>query len=58
MTLIFPKINSEIEPTKRNGHLSVFYRGCLVVYGGHNSNEWWVSDEEYIWFYKVDAPTG
>ena len=39
MTLVCPKINSEIEPTKHNGHLSVFYRGCLVVYGGHNSNE-------------------
>ena len=54
MTLVWPKINSEVEPSKRNGHLSVFYRGCLVVYGGHRTDEF-ISDDEYIWIYKVDT---
>ena len=54
MTLVLPKINSEVKPSKRNGHLSVLYRGYLVVYGGHNTNES-ISDDEYIWFYKVDT---
>ena len=54
MTLVLPKINSEVEPSKRNGHLSVLYQGCLVVYGGHKTDEF-VSDDEYIWFYKVDT---
>ena len=35
MTLVLPKINSVDEPNKRNGHISVTYRGYLVVYGGH-----------------------
>ena len=54
MTLVLPKINSEVEPSKRNGHLSVLYRGCLVVYGGHKTDEL-NSDDEYIWFYNVDT---
>ena len=54
MTLVWPKINSEPEPSKRNGHLSVFYRGCLVVYEGHRTDAF-RSDDEYIWFYKVNT---
>ena len=54
MTLVWPKINSEPEPSKRNGHLSVFYIGCLVVYEGHRTDAF-RSDDEYIWFYKVNT---
>ena len=54
MTLVWPKINSEPEPSKRNGHLSVFCRGCLVVYEGHRTDAF-ISDDEYIWFYKVNT---
>ena len=54
MTLVWPKINGEAEPSERIGHLSVFYQGCLVVYGGHRTDEF-MSDDEYIWIYKVDT---
>ena len=54
MTLVLAKVNSEVEPSKRNGHLSVFYRDYLLVYGGHNTDEV-ITDDEYIWFYKVDT---
>ena len=54
MTLVLAKVNSKVEPSKRNGHLSVFYRGYLVVYGGHKTDKA-IIDDEYIWFYKVDT---
>ena len=68
MTLVLPKINSVDEPNKRNGHISVTYRGYLVVYGGHkiSGNDGHMadstgdlsslSDDKNIWFYKVDIP--
>ena len=67
MTLVLPKINSVDEPNKRNGHISVTYRGYLVVYGGHKisgndghttdrtGNLSSLSDDKNIWFYKVDT---
>ena len=67
MTLVLPKINSVDEPNKRNGHISVTYRGYLVVYGGHkiSGNDRHttdstgdlssLSDDKNIWFYKVDT---
>ena len=54
MTLVLAKVNSKVEPGKRNGHLSVFYRGYFVVYGGHKTDKT-IIDDEYIWFYKVDT---
>ena len=67
MTLVLPKINSVDEPNERNGHISVTYRGYLVVYGGHkiSGNDGHttdstgdlssLSDDKNIRFYKVDT---
>ena len=67
MTLVLPNITSEDEPSKRNGHISVSYRGYLVVYGGHKisdndehttdsaGDQSSLSDDKYVWFYKIDT---
>ena len=67
MTLVLPDITSQDEPSKRNGHISVSYRGYLVVYGGHKisdndehmtdsaGDQSSSSDDKYVWFYKVDT---
>ena len=50
MSLFLLNVNSDNQPSERYGHVSVFYQGYLLVYGGYNT-----TDDKYIWLFDPDT---
>ena len=57
MSIFTPNINGELQPEKRSGHVSVYYQGLFMVYGGYGNQE---GDhlpvkDKHLWCYNVEA---
>jgi len=59
MSISLAFINGNSVPEKRSGHVAVFHKGLLIVFGGYGDNRDDASDEflyfKSIWCYSVEA---
>lgn len=58
MSLSTPIIYGEAQPGKRSGHVSVYYKGLFIVYGGFGDKDDKHGDfisSKHIWCYNVEA---
>jgi hypothetical protein len=58
MSIVTPFVNGELTPDKRCGHISVFYKGLFVVFGGYgerNANDDGYLISNHLWCYNLEA---
>ena len=58
MSILTPFITGDLKPEKRSGHVSVFYKGLFIVFGGYgernaNNDDYLISN--HLWCYNVEA---
>ncbi|XP_057296907.1 kelch domain-containing protein 2-like isoform X1 [Hydractinia symbiolongicarpus] len=54
MSIFIPFLNGDLKPEKRSGHVSVYYQGLLLVFGGYGEFDQFLSSRN-IWCYNVEA---
>lgn len=54
MSIFIPFLNGDLKPEKRSGHVSVYYQGLLLVFGGYGEFDQFLSSRS-IWCYNVEA---